>query len=615
MKKVFKYLTLLAVVAFCAFSCQTVPPDNSHVDPAADAAAHPIPALSINVTVTADDAATVSVTAEGPAAYISILVDENDEDQTALIDPAKLYAGAYESVAGVVSKYDANNPASLDLSDLEPNTVYQVYAVTASTSGVVGEIKNAQFTTTDSGIPVPVDGGILGPGQCGIQFSEGVSYDDSKPATAKYYAYNRIRVNSSGAITNPGLVGDAHVAVRVANGAVAVFTVTLDGENPLPDGACYTVSYPAGAFKDPMGNECEALVSAPALDAEGAWDPEGLGGRLETAPFELVDDDAEAQITYLSTPAYTFSIPEGVSLSTVTKTAAASMKVIHINGSRKSETVYDLAYGTEWGAMSATTLILPKPADLVLSGGDELQIAIAANSVEDIYGNPNAAIEHTYGVSFGYTVDDVIGEYLVSGASYFGARYNEADWSFTVAASDDPEKGDIMLTSFYGFNLPNPSYGLFDGDTGVVTFAPFFYLGGFVYPDFEYATGKTADCWLDFVGLTYDYLKYWFSGGSQGSNAPVTLNMPASGTLDGISDVWGYEYDAYILPDSGDPADIAEDAESASYDYNFFEITPVSKVVVAPDPVSKRPGIIKASNAAPVKNFVTRAPEAKRIRK
>lgn len=614
MKNVFKYLILLVAAGFCAYSCQTVPPDNSHVDPAKDAIENPIPGLTIAVSVTADDAATVTVTAAGPAAYISVLVDANDEDESALINPDALYAGKYEAIDGKVEKYNSESPLTLELSDLDPNTIYQVYAITASTTGVVGEVKNTSFLTTDSGVPVPVDGGWMGANECGLLFSEAVSYDESKPATAKYYAFNNITLSRTGAIVNPGLVGDAHVAVEVDDNFV-VFTVTLDGENPLPDGACFAVSYPAGAFKDAIGNECAALASAPALDEDGEWDPKGLGGRLDTAPFELLDEDAESTITFLSVAYYSFSTPEGVNLVGTTKAAAASFTVSREKGNVKSEAVYSLEAGKDWGATSATSVILVKPAGMDLAPGDNLKITIAANSLEDIYGNPNAAFGRSYGVSFGYTVDDVIGEYLVSGASYFGARYNEPDWSFTVAASDDPEKGNIMITSFYGFNLPNPSYGLFDGDSGVVTFAPFFYLGGFVYPDFEYATGKSADCWLDFVGLTYDYLKYWFTGGSQGSTALVTLNMPASGTLDGISDLWGYEYDAYILPESGDPADIAEDAESVYYDYNFFEITPVSKVVVAPDPVSKRPGIIKASKAAPVKNFVTRAPEAKRISK
>lgn len=605
MKNIFKYLMLLGFAGLCAVACKIAPMDDSHVEEAADIIANPIPALTITVQVTADDAATIKVTSDNPAAYISVLVDEYDEDQTELIDPAKLYAGGYESTAQKLEKYssDPEKPFTLEVKDLSPNTIYQVYAIAANPKGQLGEIVNAHFLTTDGEVPVADFEGFASKGnQVALEFSEAVAYDEAKPAVATYYALYK------------GAIGEANVAVKVS-GAVAVFTVTLDGENPLPNGACYTISYPAGAFADAVGNPCAAHTSNPGVTSAGEWAPSGLGGRIPVAPFDLVDEDKENTVSKMADATYYFSAPDGCTIAGNAKSAAASMTVTRTANSRTYETVYELAYGTDWGLASATSIILMKPADIDLAPGDHLSLNIAAGSFFDIYGNSSAAASHDYLVSYGYTLADVCGTYQVSGVSYFGAKYDEADWTFTIEESDNPEKGDIMLTSFYGFNLPNPSYGLFDGDTGVVTFAPFFYLGGFVYPDFEYATGKTADCWLDFVGLTYDYLKYWFSGGSQGSNAPVTLNMPASGTLDGISDVWGYEYDAYILPDSGDPADIAEDAESASYDYNFFEITPVSKVVVAPDPVSMRPGIIKACKAAPAKNFVTRAPEAKRIRK
>lgn len=503
MKNVFKYLTLLAAVAFCALSCQTVPPDNSHVDPAADAAAHPIPALSINVTVTADDAATVSVTAEGPAAYISILVDENDEDQTALIDPAKLYAGAYESVAGVVSKYDANNPASLDLSDLEPNTVYQVYAVTASTSGVVGDVVSAHFLTTDTEAPVAdIEGFMTKDNQVLVQFSEAVTYDESKPATAQYFAANLIDIDpNSGEILDPGLIGDAHVEVETDEDGYALFTVTLDGEKPLPDGAFYTVSYPAGAFKDAVGNECEAFNSAPGIDLEaGEWAPSnadyvegselpenGLGGALENASFDLIDDDAEKTVAFMADDGFTFSIPEGIDIFGNTKKAFASMTVLRTKGSVKSETVYSLEYGVDWFFVSASQLALYKPAVFDLAPGDILTLTIEAESIEDIYGNTNESISHSYSVSYGYTLADITGTYTFAGNAKWAGP--QADTKVVIAPSDD-EDADLMIYDLFkettclddladSFGLPAaygfvPSeftkfYADFDVDLGILT--------------------------------------------------------------------------------------------------------------------------------------------------
>ena len=593
MKNIFKYLILLGIAALYAVSCQTVPPDNSHVDPAKDAEAHPIPGLTIAVSVTADDAATVTVTADGPAAYITILVDPYDEDQSALLDPATLYACGYESVACQTFKYDSSNPASLPLTDLDPNTTYQVYAVTASTTGVVGDIVNANFLTTDHAIPeADIDNFESLGALVALEFSEDVTYDETKPATAKYYAYNNIRVDASGAITNPGLVGDAHVDVVYAQGedgkdvkSVIIFSVTLDGENPLPDGACYAISYPAGAFVDAVGNACEALVSEPALDDTGAWAPDGLGGRLATKAFELVDDDADAEVTLVSTASFSFSAPEGVTFGRYTKAAAASAKLVHKEGNAKTSTDYALVVNQDWGLVSVTAGVVSNPALGVAVPGDELSYAIAKGSIEDIYGNSNAELSHNYIITYGYTEDDVIGTYEISGASAYGATYDEADWHLVIEASDNAEKGNVMITCFYDFDLSAaPVYCDWDGDKGIFTAPAYFPLGASI-------TGPYGALYYDWSAFTESYMKYLLSEGSQGANEPeVTLQMPVSGTFESISDIWGYYFEAYSLPASGDPADMEawtdDDWDDAylGYDYNMFEIVPVTKAAAAPAP-------------------------------
>ena len=486
MKNVFKYLMLLGVAALCAVSCKIAPMDNSHVDVADDVAGAPIPGLTIEVSVTADDAATVTVTPDGAAAYISILVDDNDEDQSALINPDKLYAGSYESVASKLVKADGN-PVVLELEDLDANTVYQVYAITASIHGVVGEITNAHFLTTDTAIPEPEKATAKG-NAVTVEFSEAISIDDTKAPTAQYFAYNLLAFNAAGELTD-GLVGDANVTLAYAkdkNGKdikdEVVFTVTLDGENPLPDGACFTISYPEGIFVDAVGNLCEAIESAADLDDDDAWDPVGIGGRIATKPFALVDPDEDSETTSVGVASYSFGAPDGVTFSGATKAAAASFTLVHKEGSATSKVDYDLEKGVEWGLSSATAGILVNPFAAAAVPGDQLSFAVAAGSIEDIYGNANAAFGHAYSVSYGYTLADITGTYTFEGtAQYAGAQ---AEAAVVIAPSDD-EDYDLMVydlfkstTCFddlaaYGFPYVSDPftkfYADFDPDFGILT--------------------------------------------------------------------------------------------------------------------------------------------------
>lgn len=473
MKNIFKYLTLLAGAALCAVACKIAPMDNSHVDPATDAETTPIPALAIEVDVTADDAATVTVTPDNPAAYISILVDEADESEADLIDPTKLYAGSYEAVAGKLVKYDSTSPAVvLELEDLKPNTVYQVYAITASPKGQLSVIANEEFLTTDTVNPKPT-AAESEDNLVAVQFSENIFLDEEKlaGATAAYFAIN------SGA----GALADVKVEVE---GKVALFTVTLDGENPLPNGAYYIINYPAGLFVDSFGNPCAAMSSTAGFDSYGDWPKKGIGGRKDTVAFDLTDDDAESLTTLLDDDGYTFTIAEGVEYYGPAEETNVTMTVKHVNGGVSSETTYALEYGADWGEASETQLVLYKPAGMALDYGDQLILSISAGSVEDIYGNSNNAIGHSYLVSYNYSLDDITGTYSFTGASYYGASVDEPE--VIIAPSDDEDydlmvfdlfKSTTCLDDFVSYNAghpytPYPStkfYADFDMDLGILT--------------------------------------------------------------------------------------------------------------------------------------------------
>ena len=186
--------------------------------------------------------------------------------------------------------------------------------------------------------------------------------------------------------------------------------------------------------------------------------------------------------------------------------------------------------------------------------GDNVTIDIPEKYITDIYGNTSAAV--TIGAflySYGYKIDDICGTYVNSGASAFGAAYNEDSWTFVLAKSDDAKKGNVMITEYYGFDELK-QYGTFDVDKGELTFPihySAFYLGGF-----------------DYEGVYYDFSAWSYYSTKDEPN--ITLNMTSLGEFTSGTDFPGYLYEMYTMPESGKVEDIDPENDYLGYDYNFF---------------------------------------------
>lgn len=552
MKKVFEYLAIFSAAAFVAFSCKPLPEDNSHVEEVVKA-----PAVNITVSEITDYTAKVTISPAGAANYYAYVVDKSDSDDSASLDAASLYANKYSSVANGLVKYATANSTTIELEKLDPNTTYQVYAVAGSTTGVVGEIANASFLTTDAGTP---KAGTPSKKEnvLTVKFSEDVKYDESKPAEAIYYAYNLAVIgkdaDGKSVVTETGAMGEAKVAVAVS-GATVTFTVTLDGTNPLPDGAYYTIAYPAGAFVDVVGNPCAAQKHVTGVTSDGTMGFGGAYGRVSTKEITLVPAKEKIDmITDLTVPVK-FGFPEGTVVFKADK--ALKGKIAYEN------TDYNLSYSFT-GADAFTYLaeedsvaVYPHAETSILAEptrGDKVTINIPEKYITDIYGNTSSAV--TIGAflySYGYKLEEVLGTYVNSGVSAYGAKYNEAPWTFVLAKSDNAKNGNVMITEYYGFDELK-QYGSFDVDKGELTFPihySAFYLGGYVDE-----------------GIYYDFCANSYYSTENEPN--ITLNMTALGKFTSGNDLPGYVYDVYKMPESGEVEDIDEEADYLGYDYNYF---------------------------------------------
>lgn len=77
------------------------------------------------------------------------------------------------------------------------------------------------------------------------------------------------------------------------------------------------------------------------------------------------------------------------------------------------------------------------------------------------------ATTKTTGV-FDVNLEDILGTYKVTYTSYFNGPGLTESW--VIEASDDEEKGNIMLTSIAGLSGGNPVYGNFDKESATISF-------------------------------------------------------------------------------------------------------------------------------------------------
>ena len=561
MKKIFTYIAAMSIVALAVLSCQTVPEDKSHTDVVV-----PAPNVTITVNSVTDNSATITIAPDGAAAYFSYVVDASDEAEE--LDAAILYANKYKAVDNGIAKYEAQKTESIvvELENLEENVTYQVYAVAGSTTGVVGKIAVKSFVTSDHGLPA-IDDTAKKENIYQILFTEAVTYNSSTPVTAKYYAANTIIVDKSGekpVLTFDGEQGDAKVDVLV-DGKVAQFTVTLDGEKPLPNGAYYAINIPEGAFVDAIGNKLPEVPIKTGLTSSGTLGFGNIYGRITPVPFELEEEENKTVVKPGET-SVAFSIPEDVTIvKKFGKAAKATITVESKTSSKETTTVYTLKQGTTFD-LTEENVTLAFPADIVVAAGDNMIFDIAEASFEDIYGNTNAALNAEYLYSFGYTLDDVIGTYKISGVSGYGPAYNEPDWTFTIAASDDSEKGNVMVTEYYG--LETKIYASFNFD-----------LGEFTMPLYYTPINYTIE-----EGVYTEWYTYGYYSCAQKAKNPLILRMTESGVFSDGNDYLGYYYESYKLPESGNPEDIKEE-DLVAYDYNIF--SPVMNRL-APNNITKK---------------------------
>ncbi len=444
MKRFFTYMTMLTL----AVACETMyGPVETPIAP--DSAA----GVEITVADVTDDSFTVTIAPSGEASYYSWLIDV--AQAAAEIDAETLYAVGYEGIGYGTAKWTAEEPSvTFTVEGLDPNTDYQIYAVAGSKMGIAGAVVNKSVKTTDTVAPDYESYETEGH-QVVFTFSEAVTRKAENGAIkVPYYAYYSAEFQTTAAAAGEVTVPEDSILVA---GNQALISVP-----DLPTGCYWTISIPEGAFLDAVGQKLPAYASAFEM-AEGqsgpAPAPTGFYGEVDYVELPMLGG---LELESFSDWTELFVIPVE---SEYAIAGMSSKKFLTVKYETPNKVIeHTLTPGVHY-AVTALGFAVALPEQPAY--GADVTISVPAGALYDVFGNDCEAWEATFIHSFGYTLDDVIGTYAGEAESYFNGPTALA---ITVAESDDPEKGAVMLTgSYMGLSCMAPIYGDFDVDGGILT--------------------------------------------------------------------------------------------------------------------------------------------------
>ena len=420
-------------------------------------------APDVTVQVVADDSIHVTITGKAGTGFYSYAVLAGAE-QT--LDAEKLLKKSYTALESGVIDFPKESSVEFGVGELTPNATYTVYAVAASTMGVVTEVKTASATTTDSTAPGLSN---LSVSSTDTTLVYTISYNDpvslgNGEVTAHVYA-----VNGEYDKVNKVLVEYRNYKVPATclatNGKNLI--VSLPREEAIP-GAIVTLTYTAGVVVNGVGTPCAAYNNS-VVDGNGKVTI-GIGGAYDNVSFDFTLDETWPADTVVYFSDWTKLMPVAYSKSDyaiagATKDANFKVKVVDGNG---RTVTYDAAKFDKLTPEAVGFMLNEDPGY-----GTSLSFTIAEGSFVDLFGNANNEFtsEGNYYCSCGYSLEDIIGEYTVNGVSYREGKDETKAW--IIEKSNDAKKGNVMITTYWGVKCDTPIYAYFDKDAGIFTIPDF----------------------------------------------------------------------------------------------------------------------------------------------
>lgn len=537
MKKIlFTILAAAAVSAACTkFEEDTIP--------SYDTAAKP----EVTATVVSDTEITVTVTAGAGTNFWGYAVMQGAPGASA----DKLVVNGYAKDGAVVVQGEEKTPqaaqvkyseetksVTLELTGLTPFTEYTVYAAAVSPMGVVSEVAEKTVRTTDGTEPVPTaadfaeEEGVL---TFAIAFNDPVQLTGNGSAKAWFYGENYYDESGMLILYKEVDIPADHIAASGKNLLVAV-----PASEYIP-GAYVAITYSAGIVK----NGADAVNAAYeshliGYGEDGRIQKQGIFGYYDYAnwDFSLVDpatlpdeeeggfegdeeEEEEKEPVYFSDwTSLVMTLYTTSEYPLAGKTGDDEINIVNTEADGRTVSYTASTYGV-LTANTAGIMLNEAPAY-----GSTISFTVAEGSFCDIFGNVNNEFtaENEYFCSYGYTLEDIVGSYTFTAQSAYGNGPQAGTW--TIAESNNPEKGNVMFTEMYSTECLANVYAQFDTVSGTLT-VPSLQL---------YAAGE-------------QYLYAFCSSDNNGkvSDVDVVFAVPQPGVINGQS---GYFGDAAVDPAS-----------------------------------------------------------------
>lgn len=424
-------------------------------------------APAVTAKTVADDQIEVTVTAQDGTSWFSYIVAAGEAqalNATNLLQgkyaSAALTYGADKTPAAAVLDFAKTTKVSLKIDGLNSNTPYTVYAVATNAQGVVSEVATATTVTTDETAPVLDDYAFLededGSLLFQIVFDDPVKLSGKGSVTAHFFALYGGADAEGNLVEQKSVEISSDALVTVDNSLI----VTVPASEYIP-GAIVAVTYPQGIVVNALGAECAAFDDT-AITEE--LETDALAGLYENVSFSLsknkdgdkADDgkgeaDADAgadgpEVFTDWTKLVMVSYAQNeYPLADFTDDAAVKITVVDGNGRTVS---YD---GQQFDLVGDKAVGVALDEDP--GYGVSISYNIAAGSIVDIYGNENLDFTVTdgYYCSYGYTIDDILGTYTLTGESPFKALTGQTmTYTLEIKASDNAKYGNVMITNVCG---------------------------------------------------------------------------------------------------------------------------------------------------------------------
>lgn len=425
------------------------------------------PTATLAVSEVADSTFTLDISTD-KAGYLAYLVTS---DTSRVVTAIGILSNAYSSTAGTAAietfKLESAKDVVTTIGGLMPNSYYKVYAVSSNTDGVESEVASFLVKTDD------------GVGPSFVSSTPEKSNVDDKEADLKIVLTFDEPIDTALAskftFTYFFEGKETKAESALVNKDNPFEVIVTQSHNGL-SGDYIFLAFEEGAVIDLSQNPInEALVSG--NDDDGLfglyWRISKKGWTLDPTKFTPKNGSA------VEDPDFIIEFKAPVAVKNNAKDG--SIKLIVVGAGVKS--IYEVPAANITLGDDKKTIQVEKP--FTPTYGEMIYIEIKAGTFTDNFGNPNIVIESGIDgiagaddpitkigwlISYGYTIDMVIGNYTFNGINHPNPDYG-TDKSFDVEIVADPENDDqVLILGFYGSKTPIPA--VFNGDFATLTVTP-----------------------------------------------------------------------------------------------------------------------------------------------